>query len=71
MENYFAKLPAATKGLVALACGIILLLHMLGVQIVEKGLGLAILIAAIILIIWGLNTSGIYRKVAEFIKRKK
>ena len=71
MENYFAKLPTATKGIVALACGIILMLHMLGIQIVERGLGVAIFIAAIILIIWGLKSSGIYKKVAEFIKKKR
>jgi hypothetical protein len=71
MENYFEKLPAATKGLVALACGIILLLHMLGINIIEKGLGLVIFLAAVILIIWGLNASGIYKKVAGFIKKKK
>lgn len=71
MENYFEKLPTATKGLVALACGVVLMLHILGIQVVERGLGLVIFVAAVILIIWGLNSSGIYKKIVDFIKRKK
>lgn len=69
MLELFQKLPNTYQGITLIISGIILLIHTLG--IIETGLNLIIIAAALYLIACGLIKIGAYNRILLLLKRHR
>jgi len=71
-KDYLKNISAESKGIIAFILGIILILGTLGkLGILQGMLDFIMIIMAIILIIWGLQTSNGYVKIKKYLKENK
>lgn len=66
--NKFQKLPDKAQGLLYLVAGIVMLLYALG--ILEKGINLVVIAAAVCLMLFGYMKLGIHDKVMRLVHKK-